>query len=182
MKTNSSHSSFIKELSIALPTSSAQQRKAWAVIIVEEKMSLRKLSDLLFLENKIASRFLWLLTGIGELDNQKLMDELVFLFDRCIPLDHIKIEASFANYWLICGVPVEKEAEYIDCLFKWLNSSESNMTTKSRSLFVLFELTKKYPDMCNELKLVIHEQRDRNTVDFKKRANKILAQLDQNLN
>lgn len=178
MNSNRKHSTFLKELKTSLPNSSAQQRRNWASIIIEEGLSIRKLSDLLFLDYKIASRFLWLLTDIGEIDNQKLKDDLVFLFDRCITLNHIKPEPSFANYWLICGVPVEKEAEYIDYLFKWLSSSESNLTTKSRSLFVLFKLTKKYPDMCNELKLVIHEQLDRNTVDFKKRASKILAQLD----
>ncbi len=178
MNSNRKHSTFLEELKTFLPNSSAQQRRNWASIIIEKNLSIRKLSDLLFLDYKIASRFLWLLTDIGEIDNQKLKDDLVFLFDRCIMLNHIKPEPSFANYWLVCGLPVEKEAEYIDYLFKWLSSSESNVTTKSRSLFVLFKLTEKYPDICNELKLVIHEQLDRNTVDFKKRARKILAQLD----
>ncbi len=178
MNSNKKHSTFLEELKTSLPNSSAQQRRNWASIIIEENLSIRKLSDLLFLDYKIASRFLWLLTDVGEIGKQKLKDDLIFLFDRCITLNHIKPEPSFANYWLVCGIPVEKEAEYIDYLFKWLSSSDSNLTTKSRSLFVLFKLTKKYPDMRNELKLVIHEQLDRNSVDFKKRASKILAQLD----
>lgn len=178
MNPQSKSSLFLDELKTSLPDSSAQQRKDWATIIVKEDFNLQNLSDILFSDYKIASRFLWLLTDIAELDSQKLSNDLIFLFERCSELDHIKIEASFANYWLICGVPVEKEAEYIDYLFKWLHSTESNITTKSRSLFVLFELTNKYPDMRNELKLAIHEQLDRNSNDFKKRATKILAALD----
>jgi len=126
----------------------------------------------------IASRFLWLLTDIAEIDSEHLKEDLIFLFDLCQTLDHIQLEPSFTNYWLICGVPVEKEAEYIEHLFEWLSSNERNITTKSRSLFVLQKLTGKYPDLKNELKMRIHDQLDRNTENFRIRAHKVLAQLE----
>lgn len=121
---------------------------------------------------------MWLLTDIAEVDKKVLSDKLNYLFDFCLPLEHIRIEDSFPNYWRICGVPVDREAQYIDYLFKWMQSSESNVTAKSRSLFVLFELTKKYPELRNELKLILLDQLDINTEEFKKRANKILAALE----
>ena len=179
MKSESNIHPIFTELKHSLTTSSNEQRKVWAAAIIQEKLTIRSLSSLLLLEDKIASRFLWLLTEIGEADTQRLQDDLVFLFDLCQTLEHIKYEASFANYWLICGVPIEKEAEYIDFLFTWLSSPKTNITTKSRSVFVLFQLTQKHPDIRNELKLRIHEQLDRKTGSFKKRALKILARLEK---
>jgi len=178
MKSEKDYTIFYERLKSSLPSSSGAQRKVWAMYIIEKKISVRDLSCLLLLEYKIASRFLWLLTDIAELDKKALEKELVFLFDLCSPLDHIRIEASFANYWLICGVPIEKEAECIDWLFKWLQSPEMNVTTKSRSLFVLFNLTQKYPEMTNEFKLVLGDQLEINTNEFKKRAKKILLKLE----
>lgn len=169
---------FYEELRQSLPNSTGKQRKVWANTIVKENLSISKLSDLLLLDYKIASRFLWLLSDIGELNTNKLKDELVFLFDRCIALEHIELGASFANYWLICGVPEEKEGLYIDHLFTWLSSPDTNVTTKSRSLFVLSDLTNKYPEIRKELIAVITEQLDRNTSDFKKRALKVLRELE----
>ena len=71
----------------------------------------------------------------------------------------------------------QNEARAIDLLFSWLQSANTNVTTKSRALLVLFRLTKKYPELRNELKICIEEQMDRYTVDFAKRAKKILNEL-----
>ena len=168
-----------EKLKIALPQSSAQDRKIWASEILKEKISIRHLSKLLHEDYTVASRFLWLLTDIAEADSETLKKDLVFLFNLCQTLDHIKLEPSFANYWLICGVPIEKEGEYIEYLFEWFSSKESDITTKSRSLFVLEKLTQKHPDLKNELKIRIHDQLGRNTESFRIRANKVLVQLDK---
>ena len=45
------------ELKLSLPTSSAEERKVWASIIIEEEIEIKDLSNLLFCEKKIASRF-----------------------------------------------------------------------------------------------------------------------------
>ncbi|MDG1334237.1 MAG: hypothetical protein P8P74_18025 [Crocinitomicaceae bacterium] len=173
----SKHIIYFEKLKVDLPESSAADRRTLAAQLVDEKISIKSLSDLLFEDVKIASRFLWLLTDIAEIDSEKLKKDLVHLFDLCQTLDQIRLEPSFANYWLICGVPEEKEAEYIDFLFEWLSSNESNITTKSRSMFVLQNLARKYPDLRIELKTRIHEQLDRNTDSFRIRAKKVLAQL-----
>lgn len=179
MTSETKYHTFFEELKLSLPDSTGEQRKEWATKIVNEDLSIRDLSDLLFMENKIATRFLWLLSDVGTLDKIKLREDLVFLFDRCSTLEHIRIEASFANYWLICGVPEEKEGIYIDHLFNWLGSSKTNVTAKSRALFVLNDLSRKYPEIKNELTSVIIEQLDRNTSDFRKRATKILKIIEE---
>lgn len=169
---------FYNELKFSLPTSTAEERRFWASIIIEKEIEIKELSNLLFCEKKIASRFSWLLSGIGSLDSKKLLSELPFLFSISEQVTNINFKHSFATYWLLCGVPLENEAEAIDLLLGWIQSSNINVTTKSRSLFAFYNLTKKYSDLKNELKLCLEDQLDKNTNDFRKRAMKILDKLD----
>ena len=178
MKVDFLNTEFYKELEFFLPTSTAEKRKMWAATIVEKNIDIKDLSKLLKCEQKIASRFLWLLSEIGELNPNKLFIELPFLLDLCDRLNHT-YKKSFATFWLIAGVPSENEGRAINLLFQWLLSADTNVTIKSRSLLVLFKFTKKYPELKNELKLCLKDQMDKHTNDFKKRATKILIEIEQ---
>lgn len=148
----------------------------WAAKIIEKDIDIKDLSKLLELEHKIASRFLWLLGGIGMANPNKLFNELPFLLDLSNRLDPV-YQTSFANFWLIAGVPPENEGVAIDLLFKWLLSKDTNVTIKSRSLSVLFKLTTKYPELKNELRLCLEDQMDKHSYEFKKKATKILIKI-----
>lgn len=176
MSVNFSHTDFHKELESSLAASTEEQRKVWAATIIEKKIDIKDLSELLKHEGRIAVRFLWLLSGIGILSPDKLFIELPFLLDLCNRLNPI-YKTSFANFWRIAGVPPENEGEAIDLLFKWLLSNDTNVTIKSRSLLVLFDLTKKYPELKNELKLSLEDQMHKHSKDFRKRVVKILMEL-----
>jgi len=166
------------ELKENLQKSTHEQRKAWALIISEKQFSLKPFSKLLECKPAVPSRFLWLLSDVGNCDSKLLYNFLPYLLELRKDLGHIKTEASFANLWLIAGVPEENEAQAIDLLFNWLQSSDTNVTTKSRSLFVLFNLANKYPDLKQELKLSLIDQMDKYSSSFQKRASKILHQLE----
>ncbi len=181
MNVNFSNTEFYRELESSLPASTGKQRKMWAATIVENNIAIKDLSKLLKCEQKIASRFLWLLSDIGILNPNKLLNELPFLLDLCEQL-YPTYKTSFASFWLYAGVPPENEGRAIDLLFQWLLSADTNVTIKSRSLWVLVKLTKKYPELKNELKFCLEDQKDKHTNDFEKRANKILAALEQRLN
>lgn len=168
---------FYKELENNLPQSTSEDRRKWAVQIIEQDFDLQYLSNLLLCDPKVATRFLWLLTGIGQLRAEKLFQELPFLLQLNKQLTHLKTEGSFANYWRIVGVPPENEGEVIDLLFSWLQSTEVNVTAKSRVVFVLFDLTQKYPELKNELRICLEDQLEKNTKDFDRRAQKILKKL-----
>lgn len=178
MTPNFSYTTFYEELESFLPTSTAAQRKKWVTTILENEIAIKDLSELLKGDPKIATRFLWLLSELGELSPNALFKELPFLLDLSDELDP-KYKTSFANYWLIAGVPTENEGKAIDVLFQWLLSTEINVTIKSRSFLVLFKLTKKYPELKNELKLCLMDQMDKYTDDFKKRAGKLLIKLEK---
>ena len=171
-------SELYKELKYALATSTGEKRKNWAVTIIEKNIDIKYLSSLLKCEQKIAIRFLWLLSDIGILNPNKLLVELPFLFDLCKDLNPL-YKTSFASFWMYCGVPRENEGEAIHLLFDFLLSKDTNFTIKSRALFVLFKLTKKYPEIKNELILCINDQIDNHSNDFKKRSTKILIELDK---
>jgi hypothetical protein len=169
---------FYKELEFSLATSTEKKRKIWAGTIIEKDIDIKDLSKLLKGEQKIAIRFLWLLSDIGILNPNKLLAELPFLFDLCEHLNPI-YKISFASFWMYVGVPSENEGKAIDLLFHFLLSNDTNVTTKSRSLLVLFKLTKKYPELKSELKLCLKDQIGKHTNNFEKRATKILIELER---
>ncbi len=177
MNLSYSNTKFKNELENSLPNSSSAERQIWATSIIEKGLDIKDLSTLLSCDKKVALRFTWLLSEIGEINPNKLLSALPFLFELSDKIKHIDFVNSFATYWRIAGIPCENEAKAIDLLFGWLQSASTNVTTKSRALFVLFELTKKYPELKNELKLCLMDQLDKNSNDFNKRANKILTQL-----
>ena len=167
-----------KELESSLSSSSEDQRKVWAATIIENDINLTDLSNLLKCEQKVATRFLWLISRIGLYKPNKLFIELPFLLDFCGQLNPI-YKTSFANFWLIAGLPEENEGEAIDLSFKWLLSTHTNVTIKSRAVFVLLKLTKKYPELKNELKLCLEDQMDKHSNDFKNRVIKVLNTLEK---
>jgi len=178
MNVKLSNTEFYKELESFLPTSTVEKRKMWATTIIEKDIDIKDLSELLKCEHKIASRFLWLLSEIGGLNPNKLFIELPFLFELCDHLDP-NYKKSFATFWLIAGVPSENESATIELLFQWILSKDTNVTIKSRSILVLFNLTKKYPELKNELKLCLKDQMDKHSNDFKKRVRNILVGLEE---
>lgn len=163
------------ELQLSLATSTENQRKIWAAKIIDG-IDIKHLAGLLELDRKTATRFLWLLGRVGMTDPKTLYDELPFLLRACNRLNPV-YKTSFANFWLLAGVPPENEGEAIDLSFKWLLSNDTNVTIKSRSLSVLLKLTKKYPELRNELRLCLEDQMDRHTDTFKKKVVKALADI-----
>lgn len=171
-----SYRDFYRELEASLPKSTEMQRQAWATIIINHDIDLKELSHLLFGEKKVATRFLWMLSGIGIIKPAKLVGVLPFLLELSGELDPA-YRTAFANYWLIAGVPPENEAQAIDLSFQWLMDAGVTVTIKSRALFVLFNLTEKYPEIKNELVLCLEDQMDKHSKDFRKRALKVLNEL-----
>ncbi len=178
MNVNFSNTEFYKELESFLPKSNAEKRKMWATTIIEEDIDIKYLSELLKCEQRIAIRFQWLLSEIGGLNPNKLFIELPYLLDQFKSLTPIH-QTHLATLWHIVGVPTENEAIAINLLFQWIISPDTNVTIKSRSLLVLVTLTKKYPELKNELIFCLENQMDKHTNDFKKRTNKLLIKLKQ---
>lgn len=117
------------------------------------------------------------MSKVGELESKKLLEFLPTLLELRKKKTHKNTEGTFANFWLLVGIPVENESEAIGLLFEWLNSSKVNVTGKSRSMQVLNILSYKYPEIKNELKLCLEFQKDKYSSNYQEKVRKMLAQL-----
>ena len=74
-------------------------------------------------------------------------------------------------------IPEIYHGPLLNTCFNFILKRETAIAVKAFSLHVLFNLTKFYPEIKNELKLVIRENIEFETPAFRSRGNKILAKL-----
>ncbi len=169
---------FILELKEILPNSSGETRKEWAKKIVDNDIQISVLTNyFMSTNNEVLSRFLWMLSDIGSYAPSKLLKVLPQLLEELHNINISNVESTFANYWMLAGVPVENEGEVIDLLMNWIQSSQMNITTKTRSIFVVQKLIEKYPELSHEFKICIQEQASKYSLSFKNRVDKVLASI-----
>ena len=71
-------------------------------------------------------------------------------------------------------IPKKFHGEIMDICFRYLSSPEEPVAIKAFSLTVLHNLSKQYPEIKNEIKLVIEERWEHETAAFHSRAKKFL--------
>ncbi len=76
-------------------------------------------------------------------------------------------------------VPEEYMGTLADACFGYLADPKEAVAIKAFIMSVLYNITKNYPDMKNELKLLIEGQLDTGSAGFINRGNKILKALDK---
>lgn len=74
-------------------------------------------------------------------------------------------------------IPEKFHGEVMDACFQFLESNTAAIAIKAFSMTTLFNLSKKYPEIKSELKLIINDRLDYETAAFKSRAKKILPKL-----
>lgn len=74
-------------------------------------------------------------------------------------------------------IPEKFHGQLMDICFRYISDPAEAAAVKAFSLTVLQRLAKKYPEIGNELKLVIEERWNYETAAFKARARKILKEL-----
>jgi hypothetical protein len=175
-----SQADFLNLLLASLPGSSGADRKLWARLIVENNFDIEVLSVCLDKDYKVASRFLWLLSGVGEYDGAFLGKHIHFLFEKSQSRASLNFDTSFAKYWFLAGIPEDHEGIATDLLFKWLNAPDVNVSIKFYVLSTLFNLCQKYPELKDEFSASIEDQLNKNKPSFDKKAQKILDHLKRN--
>lgn len=74
-------------------------------------------------------------------------------------------------------IPDEFHGEVMDACFHFLEKPSTAVAIKAFSLTTLFNLSKKYPEIKQELKLIIEDRLEHETAAFRSRAKKILSKL-----
>ena len=101
-------------------------------------------------------------------DKEKLSRILTFLESEILPEIENDDEIE---------IPEKYHGEVMDACFQFLQRPETPVAIKAFSLTTLFKLSKTYPEIKPELKLIINDRLDYETAAFKSRAKKILPKL-----
>ena len=152
-------------------------RKKWAKKFVSNKIELKKYLYLLEADKKLATRFIWLVGDICELDPKTVFPVIKDFFIYRNKTKIVNYNRSLAKMFMYCGIPKDIEGEIVNILFNWLLDPNELVTTKNYALIALYNQTTKYPELVSELESVIKDQFDKNAVSFKSTANEILNKL-----
>lgn len=74
-------------------------------------------------------------------------------------------------------IPEKFHGQVMDICFRYISSPAEAVAIKAFSITVLQNLARQYPEILNEIKLVIEERWDHETVAFKKRARKLFKEF-----
>ena len=90
---------------------------------------------------------------------------------------HDAVKRNTVRLLQYVSIPGKFHGEVMDLCFRYINSPAEPVAVKAFSITVLQNLAKQYPAIINEIKLVIEERWDYETVAFKTRARKLLKEL-----
>ena len=152
-------------------------RKYWARQIVDKDIPLLDLAPLLDAEHPVGMRFTWLIGDIMALEVQRGFPAIPYFFSRRHDITFPGYKRTLAKMMCNAGIPEEIEGEAVDEMFKWIRDPKVKVAVKAYSLDALYNFCVKYPELKEELKLVIEEQMEHHSFAFKKRAKRILKKL-----
>lgn len=87
---------------------------------------------------------------------------------------HDAVKRNTVRLLQYVNIPEKFHGRVMDICFRFTSSPDEAPAVKAFSITVLQNLVKQYPEIINELKLIIEERWDYETAAFKSRAKKIL--------
>lgn len=158
---------------------SSENRQMWTTYLIKEQVELIHLTELLDAEHPIGMRFTWLLGHVLEENPKQIAPIVSYCFEHRNQWNFLGIKRTIAKMLWLAGVPEEIEGLVVDELFKWVLDPKIKVAVKVYSIDALCNLALKYPDLKEELLIVIDDQLDKNSVAFRARAKKVLKALKQ---
>jgi hypothetical protein len=157
--------------------------KANTTIIVEEvTRSSKKMEDLMacFIQGpvQITQRASWPISFIAQQKPELLSPYYpVFIELLNTPNKHNSINRNILRAFQFVNIPEEHEGTILDISFKLLNSNHEPIAVRVFSMTVIFNLTKKYPELIPELQASIEVLMPNASAGIKSRGNKILKRI-----
>jgi hypothetical protein len=150
----------------------------WAQRIVDENVAVEELIPILQLNNsKAAMRFAWLLGGLLELSPDHLTPVVTQLFNLRHSIDVPHYSRTLAKLLWRCGVPLDIEGEATEALFTWLRDPKEQVSVKVYSLYALLRLSKRHPDLRQELRISIELQSQLDKPSWRHAVGKVMKEL-----
>jgi hypothetical protein len=94
---------------------------------------------------------------------------------------HPSVIRHAVNILQSIDIPEEFHGEVMNACFSFIETPSTAIAIKAFSLTTLYNLSKTYPEIRSELKLIIEERWDTETAAFRGRGKKILADLKKPL-
>lgn len=163
--------------SILESVNSGDSRKELALFIKQKNLQVINLLDIFNRETKARVRFTWLLGDIGEIAPELITSAVKELFSIYKETNITGFDRTMAKVFWQIGIPEPIEGEVIDLLFNWVMCPDKKVAVKVYSISALLNVCKKYPDLKQELRVVINDQLDKNSIAFKVRARDVLKEL-----
>ena len=164
------------ETSLKSDRSEANIRK-WVSYIIDHNIALHTMHAVLDAERTVSMRFTWLIGGLCEQAPEIVLPSVAYFYSKRHDVVFANYDRSLAKMFWLAGVPAEIEGAAIDDMFRWLMDANITVSTKTYSMFALHNLTAKYPELKNELKISLEDQLGKSTADFDKRLRKMLESL-----
>jgi hypothetical protein len=144
-----------------------------------DKERFSVLIDLFFKgEYRITQRAAWPLSYCVRAHPELIAPYFKRLLDNLQRKDiHIAVVRNTVRLLQDVTIPQKHQGRLMSTCFDFIQSPETPIAVKAFSLTILSHLSKDYPDIRSELKLIIEEQWEHSTPAFRSRARKILKGL-----
>lgn len=134
---------------------------------------------LLKVKGKIGMRYSWLIGGLLDMQPEMLDKHVTYFYQHLNEADFPNYDRTIAKFFFLAAIPENLKGEAIDVLFKWLNDPGISVSTKNYAALALCKVADEFPDIRNEVILVLSEQQFRNKSSFEKLAAKLLIKLNK---
>jgi hypothetical protein len=162
------HKTFLKEQALPITEYAAASTKHFKELM---QCFLSK-------EYRLAQRAAWCVGNAVKQQPQLIQPYIKELVDQLERKDvHAAVIRNSVRILQDVTIPEELHGHVMNACFAFIESNEIPVAIKAFSLTTLFNLSKIYPDIQPELKLIIEERLPHETAAFKSRAKKILKQL-----
>ena len=102
------------------------------------------------------------------------IDKLILIFKET---DSTSVQRIFGKILSLYNINDKVDGDFINLCFNFIESEEIPVAVKVHAMQLLFNISSKYPELKQELRIIIEEHIPNNTVGFKSRANKLLKKL-----
>ena len=129
-------------------------------------------------DNRIAQRAAWSVSWAARKKPEMITPFIKILVTQLNRKDvHPAIIRNSVRVLEAVDIPEELHGEVMNACFNFIEDPATPIAIKAFSLTTLFNLSKYYPEIRHEIKLIIEERWDTETAAFKSRGRKILAQI-----
>lgn len=128
----------------------------------------------------ISQRSAWPMSIIAE-NHPELINDYYDLFIDLLnqPNKHNAINRNIVRAFQYADIPEKYEGQILDVCFKLLNSSEEPVAVKAFSMTIIYNLSKKYPDIIQELRASIESLLPDGSAGIKSCGNRILRAIQE---